>query len=916
MEFLAKVMDELARRTNDFSNYVMVTPNRRAGLFIKKYIQENKKIQKPCWIPELYSIKDFISVVSRLYLMDNFSLVFRLYPVYTESFKHPKSFDTFYQWGKLVISDFNEIDLYLVDQDSLFTSLQQITSLDKEFERGGTVIDNFIQFSENLHQLYTKFTTDLLADNQAYYGLALRKIVEEFTLSGFDTWEKVIFAGFNVLSTAEQVLMEKLKENGKAEIFWDIDRYFYDDEKQEAGYFFRKNSLIKNSSPVTWITDELLTSAKNIEIIGTAGRVAQTKVAGEYLDKEIQEKDQTAVVLPDESLLFPLLNSLPENLQQVNVTMGYPLKNTSLYHLLHSIIELQSNKDTSDNKCNYFYRDVSTILLHSYILTMDRKTVYKFLNQCLEENRVLVQDQELNIFTENINYIFTPVFSLNAFIEYFRNILENIVNSMKEREGFSFEIEYIYNFYIQLQKINETMAEFNIELELSTFWNLFKGVIESSSVPFLGEPLQGLQIMGLLETRALDFKNVYILSANEGILPAVRTRNSFIPHDVRKYYGMVTHEHEDSIYAYYFYRLLKQAEKVKIFYNTESNEFGKGERSRFIEQLLREYRRKNSNASVKEKIVNIQTAYKHPETLTIKKDVKIIEHLFAMEYSPTRLQTYVDCSLKFYLKYILRLDQPEEVIESAEAREFGVVIHRILERLYQPFLGSIISREGIEKLNGQYEGICEQAYQEVMGNVDIYRGRNFIYCSIIKTLIKNYVNNEISGKTIIGNEVTVRRNLKVENKEVLLFGKIDRLEKHSEFTDIIDFKTGDTKSLQFTFQNEYNRENLIEILQKKEQVLQLIFYYYLITGTGYITKDTPCRIGIYSFRNQQKKKNPQYLKNKNNDIFHFRGTAEVGKSAVVLKHILADIFNREKSFQQTKDRSKCDFCPYKNVCGR
>ena len=227
-----------------------------------------------------------------------------------------------------------------------------------------------------------------------------------------------------------------------------------------------------------------------------------------------------------------------------------------------------------------------------------------------------------------------------------------------------------------------------------------------------------------------------------------------------------------------------------------------------------------------------------------------------------------------------------------------------------------LSKQDIEKLHRQYKEVCEQAYQKVMGNVDIHRGRNFIYCNIIKSLIKNYLNNEISGKTIIRNEKTMRRNLEIENRAVSLFGKIDRIERYSEFTDIIDFKTGDTKSLKFAFQNKYNTENLIEILGKKEQVLQLVFYYYLMAGTGYISGDTQCRIGIYSFRNQQSNKNPQFLKNTNNNIYHFRGTAEVGKSAVILKHLLTDIFNGKKSFQQTVDSSKCDWCPYRNVCGR
>ena len=916
MEFLARVVDELADRNIDFSNYVMVTPNRRAGLFLKKYIQKNEKIHKPCWIPELYSIRDFIGIVSHLYLMDSLSLVFRLYPVYRNCFENTKSFDQYYEWGKMVISDFNEIDLYLIDQNKLFTSLRQISSVDKEFERGGKVIQGFIKFSENLQQLYTAFTSGLLNDKQAYYGLALRKIVEQFDLSWFDQWDKIIFAGFNALSAAEQILMEKLKDKGKAEIFWDIDTYFYDDEKQEAGYFIRENPLVNDSDKVSWITDELLNSPKKIDIIGIPGRTAQAKVAGEFLKNEVPQQNDTAVVLPDESFLFPLLNSLPEDLKQVNVTMGYPLKNTGIYHLLTAVIDLQSNKESSDAGITFFYQDVSNILLHSYVLAMDRITVNKFLHECLEENRVLINEQELKIFTHNIQYIFTPISSLSSFIEYVRIILQNIVSSIKEKEGFSLEIEYIYHFYTQLQKMEDTIAEFDLELELTTFWKLFKSVIEGTSVPFLGEPLQGLQIMGFLETRALDFKNVYILSANEGILPASHSKNSFIPHDVRKYYGMVTHEHEDSIYAYYFYRLLKRANRIKIFYNTESDEFGKGEKSRFIEQLLREYASKNNRAEVQETIFNVKTRYKKPEELIIKKDNDILHKLAAMKYSPTRLQTYVDCSLKFYLKYICGLEEREEVIESADNRIFGVIIHKILEKLYRPLVGKMLSEKYLESLKEQYAILCEQVYQESMGNVDIGKGRNYIYCSIIKSLVSRYLDNEVSGKTIIRIEEQIERNIKVNKKKIQLYGKIDRIERHAGFTDIIDFKIGNISSLQFMFKNDYDNTHLIDQLQKNEQVLQLICYYFLVAGSEYISSNTRCRLGIYSFRNQQKKVHIQYLKQNRNEEYQFKGRTEIGKSISVLKHIITEILSADIPFQQTENSDKCEYCPYKNICGR
>ena len=915
MEFLKKVVDDLARQKIDFGEITIVTPNRRAGLFIKKYIQENNSIKKPVWLPQLYSVQDFIGAVTELDLLDRFSLVFQLYDIYTRCFHNPRAFDTYYQWSNIVLSDFEEIDQYLVDRDKLFKHLRDISQIENTFGGSSPMMNGFTRFAENLYKLYSEFSQNLLEKHQAYYGLALRHLVDRFDLSLFRRWNKIIFAGFYALTKAEQKLFELLIGNERADIYWDVDNYFFEDRKQEAGYFLRENPIIKNRDDIKWISDSLKSTKKKIDIIGTAGRVSQAKVLGYFLKNEEDQENDTAIVLPDESLLFPVLHSIPGSYRHINVTMGYPLKNTSLLHLIGAITDLHNNRGT-DPDAPFHFRDVNRILLHPYVLPLDENTIREFLVNAKENNRVLLRSKDLEGFDARIDFIFNPVTSVDSFIVYIKKISRDIVNSLKDDVHFSPEIEYIYQFYTRLQRIEDIISEHNIILELKTFRNLLREIIDTTSVPFLGEPLRGLQVMGLLETRTLDFKNVYILSVNEGILPAGKSQNSFIPNDVRKGFGMETWEHRDSIYAYYFYRLLQRAEKVKIFYNTVNDAFGKGEKSRFIDQLLHEYPYKSPQSNVEHKIFNIRSVFEKPQLISVDKNDDIIGQMKTMRFSPTRLQTYVDCSFKFYLKYVLKLDEQEELVESADAHVFGTVIHKVLNRFYQPIKGKVLSENDIEAMLGQYKQTVEEVYLEEMGSVDIEKGRNFLYCRIIETLIGNYLKNEKPGKTVIETEKDFTNRFELDDFQVKLYGKVDRIEQHNGTVDIIDFKTGIINSLQFKLDEKRSDETLFDELRKKSQVLQLICYYYLTADRINVDEDVRFRLGIYSFKEQKEVGKARYLSESRNRNYYLTRKGGYGRVDSILKQIFQDLFDKEKPFQQIDDDAKCGFCPYIEICGR
>ena len=914
MEFLRQVIHDLARQKINWGEIAIVTPNKRAGLFLKQYILDCGEIPKPVWMPQLFSIQEFVSNISDLVLLDNLTLIFKLFPVYTRIFKSPRDFDSFYPWGQVVLSDFNEIDLYLTDREKLFKQLKDLSHIDMEFGTGGRMVEDFVQFSASLQELYFALIDQLIQDRNGYYGLALRQCVEAFEISTFSKWEHIVFAGFNALSKGESDLMQQLVDANLAQCYWDTDRAMLDDENQEAGFFIRQNPLVKNADEVRWISDDIGGSPKTINLVGVAGRVAQAKVLGSMLAQNNTRGEETAVVLGDESLLFPVLHAMPDSIQKINVTMGYPLKMTSLYHLMESIFDLHLHGD-QDEQEHVRFLHARSILLHPYILPFAENTIRDLVRDAEKDNQVLVSINELNALHKTIGLIFASQNTVSGLISLLKDLLRSIGDQLKDDKQLSMEVEILFQFYTRLQRLEDILQEYSINMSLLTFRKLFQDVVASASVPFLGEPLQGLQVMGLLETRTLDFKHVYLLSANEGILPAAESQQSFIPFEVRQANGMMTHAHSDAVFAYYFYRLFKQAETVTLFYSTLTDAFGKGERSRFIDQLLHEFKGRYPNLKFHEKTVHSEAEFQKPDPIVVAKADEILNEIKAMTFSPTRLQTFVDCSLKFYFRYILNLKEKEEVVESADARIFGTVIHEVLEHLFEPYENQPLTRGQLDSMLERYPEVVESVYLGEMGQVNIRKGRNYLNCEIIKKLVQIYLAGEKPGKVVLSSEKEYFKSLEVDGVPIQLKGIVDRIEKTGEIVNIIDFKTGMIKSLQFDLMEDRSLGDLLEILRKQTQVLQLLFYGY-IAGEAVSSGEVPLRLGIYSFKEQKDEGRARFLTQTRNKPYVFDASQAEVLIAPVLRAIFLDLLDVNNPFEQTDDPEKCRICPYADVCGR
>ena len=616
----------------------------------------------------------------------------------------------------------------------------------------------------------------------------------------------MIFAGFNALTTAEEVIIAAIIKQSHAEMYWDLDAYYFKNTDQEAGFFLRKYARHKVFGPTfpAHIPDLLSTRLQEIEMVGVPLSVGQAKLLGEVLQKspglsETEDPEKTAVVLPDEQMLFPVLHSLPAAYTEINVTMGYPLKDTPLYGFLEHLLDLQQNVwESNAGKTCFYFQNVLSILKHPYFSQHSPEIAAGIIKDIELTNRIHVETEDLQT-----NYFYREVFrkvdKVEEIFDYLLEVLLLINRKMSkgaEEQSFTIEKEYVFHFYTQLKRLKEIVTARRIDFALPTFIKLFRHIIHNLKLPFSGEPLNGLQVMGVLETRNLDFENVYILSMNEGKFPPGVNQSSFIPFNLRKGYNLPTYEHQDAIYAYNFYRLIQRAKKVVLFYNTESGLQTGGEMSRFLYQLQYE-----APVKVKQRVLSNPIKVPFPVPIVIPKDEKVMAALqvytsgstegSARSLTPSAFNIYLDCRLKFYFRYVLRLFESDSIQEEIDAAVFGNLLHHTMEAFYRKIL-AVKGHNLILEEDLQQSAYLEQAvinafmvHFHLEHEQDIqFEGRNLIVKEIILKMGREIVKNDsiYAPFYIVGleaEEEAYRVSIPIEtmtgSKKVSIKGIIDRV---------------------------------------------------------------------------------------------------------------------------------------------
>ena len=950
--FLKHIAEDLYNRYGDeISELCLVFPNQRAGLYFKKYLSE--LTAKPIWSPKTTTINELMQEISGLTIADPIKILFELYQIYKQARKSEEPFDDFYFWGEMMLNDFDDIDKYLTNPEDLFKNLESLKSIQDQFsyltekqieaikqfwqsfdpEKHSVHQQDFISIWNVLPDIYIKLNERLTSLGIAYEGMIYRKVAN--LLEGNKvinlSHEKYIFAGFNALNQCEKNLFHFLQNNQRAEFFWDYDQSFIQNINHEAGLFLREN--IKTfKTPLSFSNkniSRLSTDQKNIEIISVPENVGQAKIITENLKQtnpEITESpDNTAIVLADEDLLVPVLQSIPNSIEDVNITMGYPVINTPIYSLLEHVIELQKNA----RKNSFYFKDVTAILNHQYINTHFSKDATKLVQFIRTNNRIMIAKEELDT-CKFFSLLFNKIESYAQLSEYFLTILHHIYQSLSDNKiedtihTPSLEKEYIYHIYLSINRVKEVLHEQQVDIRMDTFIRLIRKIIRNLRVPFTGEPLSGLQVMGILETRLLDFKNIFITSVNEGVFPKTESSLSFIPYNLRRGFGLPTIEHQDAIYAYYFYRLIHRAQSVTLIYNSNTDGLQTGEMSRFLSQLKYE-----SPFNITEKSLRYDININQPKEIRIEKTPEIQEILRTYlsssvedKYlSPSGLSNYLRCKLRFYFRYVAGLTEQDEVTEEIDAPLFGNILHEAMDNLYQHLKGKTVLPDTLSEIlkdGKQITASIDHAFNKnyFKNHQSDYSGKNIIIREIIEKYVKKLVRRdaEIAPFKILSLEdnyqIEIPVTLEGAFETVNLGGKIDRVDELENRIRIIDYKTGnDTLDYQ-------NIESIFS--DKKSDQRSAVFQTFLYSKFYQDIKkpELPVVPGVYS------------VKHLFDNVFEYRIKCKETKRYInqydevadeYLQHLtrlMEEIFNPEIAFTQTEETSHCEYCPYRKICHR
>ncbi len=941
MKFLQNIAKHvLDKHGQDTGKVTVVFPNRRAGLFFRKYLAE--MAGRPLWSPEVLTIEDFVKGFSPLKAAEKLELIYELYTVFGKLNKSDEPFERFYYWGNIMLADFDEADKFMIDTEQLFRNLAHLKNIDNDLsfledEQRKVIAEfwksfgdklsshqkGFLRIWDNMFATYSLFRENLRSKGLAYDGMIYREVAETLENNRISMERPVIFVGFNALSKSEERIITHFLQSGKAEIFWDADDFYLNDKMREAGRFLREMRNGHRALGRTFMPsygNAFAKTDKTIKVYEVTSDTGQAQAAGNLLESFDDPPDvNTAVILPDNNLLFPLLHALPQNADKLNVTMGYPLSSSTVYNLLDALISLQV---MSEGKKAYHFRPVLTVLLDPLLASIDG-SVRKKADAIIEKNMVWVP----HWFFDGSHEILAIIFSdfPDDLPQYLREVLLWLSTNTEDK----MEREFFYHFYTVLNKLAQFIAGHRLKLSREGFQKLFRQMVRNERLPFEGEPLLGLQVMGILESRNLDFDNVIIMSASEGVLPPATGNVSFIPYSIRKAYGLPETDHHDAMHAYVFYRLMQRAKRVFLIYNTSEENT---EVSRFVRQIAQE-----TDIIVEYATVSSAVTIEDPRQITVEKSAKVMDRLFdftskkdlSSRFSPSALNSYLDCPLKFYFRYVQELYEKEEMAEEVDAMVFGNIMHQVMEALYRPFDRDdrrMVTAEDVKALKKEADEkiAAEFAHQFGEEGEDFhFEGQNLLAREIIRKMVLKVLDYDLSRAPfeLLGVEAGEKKGIVMDialesyGLSVGLKGIIDRIERKDGVVRIVDYKTGrDDKSFdeiaKLFDKNEKNR---------KKAVFQTFLYSLLYLNSSQVVKEASVQASLFNIRDlfaddftpliQQKA--PRGKGREVEDVRPF--LSEFGDRLTAL---LEEIFDQDTPFAQTEDVKKCLYCPYRGICNR
>lgn len=929
--FIQRIITEI-RNTyqGDYRKVCIIFPTRRACLIFRKEFAAAH--DQPVWAPGVMGIGDFVAKHIKTGVTEEIPLLLSLYEVYKKHWPE-QDFGRFYGWGQMMLNDFDEIDKQLYEPSRLFANISELRKIEAAFlpeaeslhwiqefvasfnEEKLTYLQNeFIKSWNRLYEIYEAYDKVLTGKNQSYEGKAYRDLIEQLKKGTFTSnWDHFVFAGFYGFSRAEEEVISQLNKKFQVSLYWDGDEYYINNTIHEAGYYFRKTPLINETS--TWIENHFGKGNKHIEFAGVPLQAGQAKYAGELLSNLISSNsidiNSTAIILADENLLFPVLYAIPHLVQTINVTMGYPLKESQFIVLLDQLRQLQKTKRVSKTgQIRYHHKDISALLNHPLLASVVSKHPF-------DADDTNFQYYELDAINRmyalnGAVILFDAIPDTEGLFSYLDKTLELIHLNLSEKSGnvVYFEDAVLSFIANEIRLLADILSAHSSEIPVETGWQMVRECIAGLKVPFTGEPVKGLQVMGFLETRALDFKNIIIIGCNEGILPASSAGKSFIPYALRKGFGLATYEDQDASFSYHFYRLFHTAEKAFLIYNTEVGKTGGGEPSRYLlqlEQELEEYM--GARLTISKKIISTPIIQESVQAISIVKDEKILEQLQrftgqndnSRSLSSSALTTYINCKLQFYFRYIAYLKEHDMVGESIEADIFGNILHRALELLYGSSSPQI-DVAAIDRLLAQADEAVDRAIREVFKTEagDLH-GNDILLAEVIRELVKRMLQQDKKDApfTIEQLEGTYRSTIQVNGLPINLYGKFDRVDEQNGTVRIIDYKTGKVELKMKEFDSLFTDP-------KKKTLFQLYFYSKIYKD---LHPGKAVKAGFYVAASLGEGiKWPGNGDHVSED--------ELTQFTLYLTQLIASVVDPSKPFNQTDDLKRCEYCEFRTICQR
>lgn len=952
--FLKQVAHDLYNKTEgNFTKVAIVFPNKRASLFFNEYLAQES--DRPIWSPTYVSISELFRQSSDLSIADPIKLVCDLYKVFQKATGSKETLDDFYFWGEMLIADFDDADKNMADTHALFSNLKDLNELMDNYDfleegQKEALSQFFHNFSINqvtelkqrfismwnvLGDIYAEYKALLESQSIAYEGMLYRQVIEQLDVEALP-YNKYIFVGFNVLNKVEHTLFKKLNEAGKAMFYWDYDTFYLNKTPHEAGEFIRRNLRdFPSELPASFFDN--LNQPKEVTFIESPTENGQVRYLPQWIRENLtsQEKE-TAVVLCNEALLQPVLHALPDNVKHINITMGFPLSQTPAYSFVNALMELHTS-GYNPNNGRYLFAEVISVLKHPYTRQLSPEA--EKLEQTLtRDNRFYPLPSELK--QDNVlELLFTPRRNNLDLCSMLSEALKEVAVIYQQQAASHSDAfdqlyrESLFKTYTLVNRFHTLIESKELNVQAGTFQRLLTRVMSSSSIPFHGEPAIGMQVMGVLETRNLDFRHLIMLSVNEGQLPKAGGDSSFIPYNLRKAFGMTTIDHKIAVYAYYFYRLMQRAEKVTLVYNTATDGINRGELSRFMLQFLIEWGypvlRKQLEAAQSPQDSTPIIIEKTPDIMERMKSVFDIRNNPKALISPSALNCYLDCPLKFYYKYVALLSAPDEVTADIDSAKFGSIFHYAAEHIYKDLTahGKLISKENLETLlkdEVRLQTYVDNGFKELFFNLPPneqpeYNGIQLINSAVIVKYIQQLLRNDLryAPFTFVGSEQRIFENIEIctptGDIQSRIGGIIDRIDSKGESLRIVDYKTGgdadtpanvqslfipDKKRSNYVFQTFLYASIVCKKLREKNDsrlVAPALLYIHRAASENY----SP----VIQMGEPRKPKEP---------VDNF--AQHEGDFRENLKTLLEDIFNPDISFTQTEIEDKCAYCDFRALC--